>query len=180
MKMKMKKCINGYFICLLMAIICFVLVDNMHLRFNRPVINHTDTITNVDTFTILKDTTITKTEFKPVYIDRLRVDTVYDKNGNEIELVTEHKHFKDTFVCEKDSIILENYTSGINSKLDSTKVQLKKSDIIITKEVEITKYIEKPKKLLDHFKIAPNVTAGYDVVNKQFGVMAGVGVVYIF
>ena len=179
MKMKMKKCINGYFICLLMAIICFVLVDNFKLRYCQPTVNNIDTVYNERIDTLWKDTTITKTELKPVYIEKIRVDT-FQLNGKDTILITETKHFKDTLKCGEDSIILENYISGINSKLDSTKVQLKKSDIIITKEVEITKYIEKPKKLLDHFKIAPTVTAGYDVVNKQFGVMAGVGIAYVF
>ena len=53
-----------------MAIICFVLFDNFKLRYYQPTVNNIDTVYNERIDTLWKDTTITKTELKPVYIEK--------------------------------------------------------------------------------------------------------------
>lgn len=176
---KMKN--NGLiWICLT---ICFLILGFFYLNENgyfnpKEDIVKTDTVITTKTDTLWKDTTITKTKLVPKYIYKIKVDTVYDANQNPIELVTENKVFNDTICSQKDSIILTSYTSGINANLDSLKVKLSKREVI--KETVITKYIEKPKTFGDHFKIRPAITVGYDVFNKQFGMMGGVSLVYDF
>ena len=141
-------------------------------------IDKVDTVIKRDT--ILKDTAITCFKEKPVpkevYIHK--IDTFYMKDGKDTLLKTENKQYQDTFTCAKDSIIILNYISGINSKLDSTKVNWKKQETIVTNTVEITKYIEKKRNFWDRLSIGPAVTAGYDPINKQWGVMVGASVFF--
>ena len=127
----------------------------------------TDTITVVefDTVTITKDTTITK--FIPKYIEKLRVDTV----RKDTVLITEQKTYFDTICQNRDSILLKTTISGVNASIDSLSVLLKKQEIIKTNTITITKYIEQKKR----FHIGPSVTAGYDPINGNFGMMIGVG-----
>lgn len=136
-------------------------------------VNKIDTVYTTDT--VYKDTTLYIFKEKPVpkYIEVLKTDTFYKKDGSDTLLKTENKQYQDTFTCAKDSIIIQNFISGINSKLDSTKVDWKKSETIITNTVEITKYINKKK---IHF--SPTISAGYDPLNKNFGIMVGVGIAY--
>ena len=141
-------------------------------------IDKVDTV--IKRYTILKDTAITCFKEKPVpkevYIHK--IDTFYMKDGKDTLLKTENKQYQDTFTCAKDSIIILNYISGINSKLDSTKVNWKKQETIVTNTVDITKYINKKKAFIDRLSIGPAVTAGYDPINKQWGVMVGASVFF--
>ena len=174
---KMKKCINGYFICLLMAIICFVLVDNMHLRFNRPVINHTDTIIHTDTIRYTDTFKIEKT--KPIYIEKIKTDTVYDKKGNEILLNKEYKVYNDSIVtCAGDSLEVTSYISGYEASKDSLKVKLSRREVIKTEY--ITNYVAKPKAFKDHFKVGFGVGYGYGLKNKEIEPFVGINFSYNF
>ena len=90
----------------------------------------------------------------------------------------QNKQYQDTFTCANDSIIIQNFISGINSNLDSTKVDWKRQETIITNTVEITKYIEKKRTFWNRLSIGPAVTAGYDPINKQFATTIGFGVFF--
>lgn len=156
-------------IAIIMMAIAFFTV---YFEKTPPNINKVDTIFNTDT--IYEDTVLTIFKEKPVLkiVKETKIDTFYTKDGKDTLLKTENKQYQDTFTCAKDSIIIQNFISGINSKLDSTKVNWKRQETIVTNTVEITKYI-KDKKLLH---IGPTVSAGYDPINKQFGMMVGIGV----
>ena len=154
-----------------LVIMCFGLIFLHERYFIKPDIERIDTVFQTDTFLKIDtlDTTIIKTI--PKYIEKLKVDTVYDKNGDTIQLTTENKIYQDTLTCAKDSIILQSFISGIRSKRDSLKANWKRQETIITNTVEITKYIEQKKR----FHIGPSFTAGYDPINGNFGMMIGVG-----
>lgn len=122
-----------------------------------------DTIWNTDTFNVVKPI--------PKYITKLRTDTVYTEKGDTIELKTENKHYQDTVACQQDTIILQSFITGINSSLDSVKVELKKQEI--TNTIEITKYVKEKPKL---FKIQPQIGVGYGILNKNFDMYVGLGV----
>ena len=113
--------------------------------------------------------------YKPIpkYITEVRVDTVKE---NTI-LVTENKTYKDS-ICTKDndSIFVTNIIQGVNANLLSTEVELRKTDKVITNTIEVTKYVKDKKKLC----YGPSITTGYDLVNKQWGIMAGVSLIYRF
>ena len=130
----------------------------------------TDTITVTDT--LWRDTTIFKDKPIPKYIKIVKTDTVFSEEGDTIQLVTENKTYQDTLICDKDTAELQIFTSGIKSNVDSINLKLRKSEIIKTNTVEKIKYIEK-KKL---FRIQPQVTYGYDLINHQWGIIGGIGV----
>lgn len=136
-----------------------------------------DTVFKEKIDTLWKDTTITKEKQVPRYIEILRTDTFYKKDGSDTILKFENKKYKDTICIENDSIELQSFISGINSKLDSTKVKLKKSEIIKTNTITVTKYIEKPKK---HFHITPQLGVGYGIFSKQPDAYFGFGISYEF
>lgn len=169
----MRNCIDKWFLFLLMAVICFLLFDNVRLRNigDNWQIHHTDTITNTDT--VWKDTMIIKTKLIPKYEYLIRVDTVYDKEGKEIELRTENKTYQDTIECARDTAILTNYISGVNAKLDSFNLQWKKSEI--TNTIEITKYIEKKKTFIDRFHVGVQAGYGYTFNSKELQPYIGLG-----
>lgn len=134
-----------------------------------------DTIWQTKTDTLWKDTTITKEKLVPKEVFITKVDTFYKKDGSDTIFKTENKKFQDTLICEKDTAELQIFTSGIKSNVDSISLKLRKSEIIKTNTVEITKYIEKPHKRL-HF--VPNISIGYGIINKKPDVYAGFGIGY--
>ena len=139
---------------------------------NKPQkIEKTDTVTVTDTF--WKDTTIVEKELVPKYIVKKKVDTVYSKEGDTLQLITEQKRYDRSLVSEKDTCDLEIYTSGINTSLDSLKWRLKTHTV--TNTIEITKYIEKKRKFKDRFHFAPNVSFGYGLFNKKLDLYVGFG-----
>lgn len=131
----------------------------------------TDTVTVTDTF--WKDTTIVEKELVPKYIVKKKVDTVYSKGGDTLQLITEQKRYDKSLVSDKDTCDLEIYTSGINTSLDSLKWRLKTHTV--TNTIEITKYTEKKRKFKDRFHFAPNVSFGYGLFNKKPDLYVGFG-----
>lgn len=135
----------------------------------------TDTVTKTDTFWKVDSCKIIK--YVPKKIIEIKRDTLYKKDSTEVILVSEAKEYKDTVSTnDGDSIILNNYVSGINPQLDSTKVNLKKKEII--KTVEITKYIEKKKTVWDRFNVGLGIGYGIGLKNKDFEPFVGVSLVY--
>lgn len=128
-----------------------------------------DTVLQTKVDTLYKDTVIEKTKYVPKEVIKLRTDTI----TKDTILTVEQKTYEDTLCNDKDSIILQSFISGINSNLDSTSVKWRKHKEIITNTIEITKYIEKPRKL---FSIQPQATVGYDPINRNWGAVVGFGV----
>lgn len=176
----MKKSNTLIYIALILSIFIFIIY-----YFNNNIINYIldKNINNIDTIYTTKIDTIYSTDtFKiikpiPKYIEKIKTDTVFDKKGDSIFLKTENKQYIDTLsTCAGDTMEVMSYISGINANLDSTKVKLKKQEKIITNTVEVTKYINKKKTFKDRIHISPQVTGGYDIINKQWGVTAGIGI----
>lgn len=161
-------------VCIVLVII---IIGSLFITKNRtkPNIVDRDTIYTTQRDTLWKDTVITEKEFIPKYITITKIDTLFNENGDSIQLIRESKCFDKTLVSDKDTANLEIYTSGIETSLDSLKMRLKTHNEVITNTVEVIKYIEKPKKFLDRFHIQPQITSGYDLFNKQWGLMVGIG-----
>ena len=138
---------------------------------NTPEVIKTDTVTVKDT--MWKDTTITIKEFVPKEVVKKKVDTLYLKNGDTLNLITEQKRYDRSLVSDKDTCNLEIYTSGINTSLDSLKWHLKTHTV--TNTITITKYIEKKRKFKDRFHIQPQFGVGYGLFNKKVDAYVGVG-----
>lgn len=134
----------------------------------------TDTVTVTDTF--WKDTTIVEKELVPKYIVKKKVDTVYSKGGDTLQLITEQKRYDKSLVSDKDTADIQIYTTGINTSLDSLKWRLKTHTV--TNTIEITKYIEKKRKFWDKINIGVGVGYGLGLKNKEIEPFIGVTVNY--
>lgn len=156
-----------FLLCLLLLGICFHIKNRME---PYEVIK-TDTITTTKTDTLWKDTTITKTDTKVKYIEVIKTDTVYDKQGNELELITDNKTYIDTICAQKDTAIVTSYISGVNAKLDSLKVEMKTAREITTNTIEVTKYIKQNKR----FNVGVQTGVGYGFTSRQIEPYIGFG-----
>lgn len=163
---------NSVYLFIFSMIIGFV-VGGLLMRkcSNTPKVIKADTVTVTDTF--WKDTTIVEKELVPKIIVKKKVDTVYTKGGDTLQLITEQKRYDRSLVSDKDTCDLKIYTSGINTSLDSLKWRLKTHSV--TNTIEITKYIEKKRKFKDRFHFAPNVSFGYGLFNKKPDLYVGFG-----
>lgn len=166
---------NSVYIFIFSMIIGFV-VGGLLMRkcSNTPEVIKTDTVTVTDT--MWKDTTIIEKELVPKIIVKKKVDTVYTKEGDTLNLVTESKRYDKSLVSDKDTCDLEIYTSGINTSLDSLKWRLKTHTI--TNTIEITKYVEKKKSFKERFHLSPQVGGGFGLIKRTFDVYVGLGVSY--
>lgn len=162
------------YVCIIFFILILLLLnDNCYYR-NK--IDTTDTVFSTKTDTIWRDTTITEKELVPKIITKIKTDTLFKENGDTVKLITESKRFDKTIISNKDTADVQVYTTGIETSLDSLKMRLKTHKEVITNTVEITKYVEKKKTFWNRFHIQPQVTGGYDIINKQWGITAGIGV----
>lgn len=151
-----------------------------YINSNRPQIIETDTIFSTKTDTFFKTDTFKIEKLIPKNVVILKKDTVYTKDSTEIVLTTENKMFNDTITCEKDTVQLQIFTSGINVNVDSLNLMLKKQEIVKTNTIEITKYVEKPKTFLDKFKVGVGVGYGIGLNSRQFEPYAGITAIYSF
>ena len=174
------KLTNNTLLCVatILVAICLVVMhyQNKTIQDFKNLIEQIDTTVTIKRDTIWKDTLITEKEFVPKYITKIKTDTLYKSNGDTVQLVTESKRFDKTLTIDKDTADLEIYTTGIETSLDSLKMALKTHHEVITNTVTVTKYIEKPKTIWNRIHIQPQVTSGYDLINKQWGITAGIGV----
>lgn len=164
-------------ISVVLVILAIVYVDrNSYVKNWMDNIHKSDTVYATRIDTIWNDTTIIVKEFIPKYITKTKVDTIYTKEGDTLQLVTESKMFEKTLVIDKDTADVQIYTQGINTSLDSLKMALKTHSEVITNTVEVTKYVEREKRLIDRFHIQPQVGLGYGIINNKFDVYVGIGV----
>lgn len=174
------KLTNNTLLCVatILVAVCLVVMhyQNKTIQDFKNLIEQTDTSATIKRDTIWNSIAITETKFVPKYIKELKRDTVYTKDGNTLELARESKRFDKRLTIDKDTADIEIYTSGIETSLDSLKMALKTHTDVVTNTTTITKYIEKPKTFWKRFHIQPQVTGGYDIINKQFGITAGIGV----
>ena len=160
--------------------ICFIILGFFYLDRSgyfdpmKEVIN-TDTVSTTKTDTLWKDTTIVEKEIVPKYIIKKNVDTVYTKEGNTLNLITEAKRFDKRLTIDKDTADIEIYTSGIETSLDSIKMRLKAHREIVTNTVEVTKYVKERKNFIDRFHIGVQAGYGYGFNYKGLEPYVGIG-----
>ena len=160
--------------------ICFIILGFFYLDRSgyfdpmKEVIN-TDTVFTTKADTLWKDTTIVEKEIVPKYIIKKKVDTVYTKKGDTLNLITEAKRFDKRLISNKDTADLQIYTSGIETSLDSLKMRLKTHTDVITNTVEVTKYIQKKKTFWDRFHIGVQAGYGYGFNYKGLEPYVGIG-----
>ena len=141
----------------------------------EPNVVKTDTVFTTKTDTLWRDTTITEKEFIPKIIVKTKVDTVFTKEGDTVQLITESKSFDKRLISDKDTADVKVFTTGINTSLDSLKMRLKTHKEIITNTVEVTKYVEKKKTVWDRFHIGLQGGYGYGFNYKGLEPYVGIG-----
>ena len=160
--------------------ICFIILGFFYLDRSgyfdpmKEVIK-TDTVLTTKTDTLWKDTTIVEKEIVPKYIVKKNVDTVYTKEGDALNLITEAKRFDKRLISNKDTADIQIYTSGIETSLDSLKMRLKTHTDVITNTVEVKKYIQKKKTFWNRFHIGVQAGYGYGFNYKGLEPYVGIG-----
>ena len=160
--------------------ICFIILGFFYLDRSgyfdpmKEVIK-TDTVFTTNTDTLWKDTTIVEKEIVPKYIIKKKVDTVYTKEGDTFNLITEAKRFDKRLISNKDTADIQIYTSGIETSLDSLKMRLKTHREIVTNTVEVKKYIQKKKTFWNRFHIGVQAGYGYGFNYKGLEPYVGIG-----
>ena len=160
--------------------ICFIILGFFYLDrsgYFDPMKEEikTDTVFTTKTDTLWKDTTIVENEIVPKYIVKKKVDTVYTKEGDTFNLITEAKRFDKRLISNKDTADVQIYTSGIETSLDSLKMRLKTHREIVTNTVEVTKYVNKRKRFIDRFHIGVQAGYGYGFNYKGLEPYVGIG-----
>lgn len=120
----------------------------------------TDTIT-VEKFTQKEDSVWT------VEVDNDTVKTNIEIKANELKW------------CNVSTEINDKFTLITQSDEDTNEVitEVKHSPNV---EIQETTMWHKKKKWTDNFHHGPSVTAGYDVINKRFGMVVGYSIIYEF
>lgn len=141
----------------------------------EPNIEKVDTVFTTKTDTIFKDTTIIEKQIVPKIIEKVKTDTVFSKNGDTIQLVTESKTYEKRLISDKDTADLKIYATGINTSLDSLKMRLRTHTEVVTNTVEVTKIVERKKTVWDRFSIGLQGGYGYAIKSKEFSPYVGIG-----
>lgn len=162
-------------LCLWFAIVILGALFFMRECSTPPNIEKVDTVFSTKTDTLWKDTTIVRKEYVPTIVEKLQIDTVYDSNGDTIQLIVEAKKWEDSIVSNKDTAYLQIFTSGIRTSLDSTKIRLKTHTEVVTNTIEITKIVQKKKTVWDRFHIGLQGGYGYGFQYKGFEPYVGIG-----
>ena len=111
-----------------------------------------------------------------IEVIKQKIDTVFTPSGDSILLVTEKKTFEKSLTMGLDTADVQVTTQGINTSLESLKMRLRLHQVNTQEVVEITKYVEKKKRIV----IGPSATFGYDPLRKEWGCLIGVGVTLNF
>lgn len=155
-------------------ILCLIWADRSGYFDKGGEVIKTDTVMVSDTL-YLRDT-ITVSNPVPYVVTKVKTDTVYDHSGNEVQLITETKNYRDTLVQNLDTAVVSAQITGINAQLDTVSVIFNRREVINT--VEITKVIERKKNLFDRLSVGIGVGYGIGLKNKQFEPFAGIMVSY--
>ena len=156
-------------------LIILILLGVYHFK-TIPKIGETDTIFSTDTFRYTDTIYATKVKPIPKYIETVKTDTFYTNEGKDTVLTTENKIYSDTLCAQKDTAIITSFISGIKANQDSIKLELRKTNEVITNTIEITKYVKDKK----HFHISPQIGIGYGITHKNIDGYVGIGIGYEF
>lgn len=128
------------------------------------VLERTESLLQIDTVQVMltrwkeKETKITDT----IEIQR---DTV---------LLREAKRYQDSLILDSGKVKLDVFLSGVDARLDSTRITAEIPTLTIEKTIEKEIYIKQPKRFKDRLFVAPSVGVGYGLINNKADVYIGV------
>lgn len=163
----MKKLINVLAI-LLIATLIFICYG----RTNRNVLVSHDSVTVVVRDTLRDTVRLTRTDIKEIVKDRevVRLDTVL----KDTVLAYEHKHFQESLDLGHGNAVLDVFTTGVDTRLDSLKIDAKIENYETTTITTITNTVERKKRFKDRLFLAPSVGAGYGLTTNKADIYVGV------
>jgi hypothetical protein len=161
----MKKLINVLAILLIATLIflCYGRSDN-NVNVGR------DTVTLVRRDTLRDTIRLTRTDIKEISREVVRLDTIL----KDTVLAYEHKHFQDTFEIGQNKAIVDIFTTGVDTRLDSMKIDARIENYETTTITTITNTVERKKKFKDRLFLAPSVGAGYGLTTNKADIYVGV------
>ena len=171
----MMKNLSFFLFSVFLASLSIFLIHRTFMDVDENIFD-TDTVFSTKTDTVFKTDTVILTNLVPKYIVKTRTDTLFKENGEKVELVEENKIYQDTIISDKDTAEISIFTSGINTRVNSVMLNLKKSEIIKTNTIETNNYIKQSKKFKDRIHFSPNLSVGYGMINKKPDVYVGFGV----
>lgn len=172
-----------YILLTVATVIIAASVIVMHMQYDqinqlKDIINNTDTTTTVRTDTVYQTKTVTDTVPKLVTKTIIKHDTLY-KDSIQFILTLESKTFENTITEDDDTTVYQAHISGYNlndenyPRLDSIKLNTSHKTITVYQETIIERKV--PQKT-NKVYLAPQMTFGYDPINKQWGAVVGIGV----
>ena len=163
------------FVLFIISIVC--IYQDRVIQKQQKLLEQVDTITKHDTIyqSYYFNDTI------PQYIEKTKIkiktDTFYTNTGDTVKVDLKKKEYTNTLIQQEDTVKYHAYLTGRSlededyPKLDSINIQTNR------RVINTTTIIEKPiKQRKQIISIRPEITGGYDVINKQWGVVAGIGV----
>ena len=88
----------------------------------------------------------------------------------------EAKRYEDSLILDSGKVKLDVFISGVDARLDSTKIRAEIPTLTIEKTIEKTIYKDKT----SHFYYGPTIGVGFGLVNRKFDIYAGVSVGWRF
>ena len=167
----MKNAIKWLFAIILLTTIGGLIYDRC-TNMGRPnvydtvILERTESILQIDTVQVMltkwkeKETKITDT----IEIQR---DTI---------LLREAKRYQDSLILDSGKIKLDVFLSGVDARLDSTKITAEIPTLTIEKTIKKTIYKDKTR----HFFYGPTIGAGFGIINRKADVYVGVSVGWRF
>lgn len=153
-----------------------MIYQNKVLNKYKHQLEISDTIVKHDTIyhTLIFNDTITKVKEKKV----IKTDTLYTNTGDSVKIDLKKKEYSNTLIQEQDTLQYHAFVTGRSlddedyPSLDS--INFKVNHQIINTTTIIEKPIIPNRKL--KFILTPTITGGYDPINRNWGVMVGVGI----
>lgn len=163
------------FVLFIISIVC--IYQDRVIQKQQKLLEQVDTITKHDTIyqSYYFNDTI------PQYIEKTKIkiktDTFYTNTGDTVKVDLKKKEYTNTLIQGQDTVSYNAYLTGRSLETEDyptlDSIYIKASHRIINTTTIIEKPITYKKKLIT---TSPSVTAGYDPINKNWGVIVGISV----
>lgn len=130
------------------------------------ILERTESILQIDTVQVM----LTKWKEKETKV----IDTI--EIERDTVLLREAKRYEDSLILDSGKVKLDVFISGVDARLDSTKISTEIPTLTIAQTIEKTIYKDKTK----HFFYGPTIGAGFGIINRKFDIYAGVSVGWRF
>lgn len=167
--------------CIIIALFIAVsTAQHYQLQRFRDIIEKIDTTTTIKHDTVYQTQTFTDTVPITKYKTITKTDTLY-KDSIPYVLTLQSKSFENTITDDGDTTTYQAHVSGYNindenyPKLDSLKLRTSHRIINTVETITIEKKVPQN---VRKWHVSPQVTFGYDPLNKQWGTVMGLGIGY--